>query len=137
MEFGFQYTQVQDFLSELALLTSVSAEDLPSAEERETVKLSTIHQAKGLEWPVVFIISLTEGNFPNPRNINRQEDEEEERRLFYVAVTRAKDHLYLCSPRWRIERNAPVSMLKPSRFLREIPEQCFQRFAMSDNTYDF
>jgi DNA helicase-2/ATP-dependent DNA helicase PcrA len=129
MEFGSQYPRLPDFLAELALLTSVSPEDAAAEEDQETVKLSTIHQAKGLEWPIVFVISLAEGSFPNPRNIDRQEDEEEERRLFYVAVTRAKDHLYLCSPMTAGVHHAAV---KPSRFIRELPDQCFTRLSMQE-----
>jgi DNA helicase-2/ATP-dependent DNA helicase PcrA len=129
MEFGSQYTRLQDFLAELALLTSVSPEDAAAEEDQETIKLSTIHQAKGLEWPIVFVISLAEGSFPNPRNIDRQEDEEEERRLFYVAVTRAKDHLYLCSP---LTTGGHQAAVKPSRFIRELPDQCFTRLSLQD-----
>ena len=135
MDFAYHYERLQDFLAELALLTSVSEETAPADEDRETVKLSTIHQAKGLEWPVVFIISLAEGNFPNPKNIDSQDDEEEERRLFYVAVTRAKDYLFLCSP-LHSDHHGAVTMMKPSRFVREIPEQCFNRhYFPGDNSY--
>jgi DNA helicase-2/ATP-dependent DNA helicase PcrA len=135
MDFAYHYERLQDFLAELALLTSVSEETAPADEDRETVKLSTIHQAKGLEWPVVFIISLAEGNFPNPKNIDSQDDEEEERRLFYVAVTRAKDYLFLCSP-LHSDHHGAVTMMKPSRFVREIPEQCFNRhYFPGDSSY--
>ena len=135
MDFAYHYERLQDFLAELALLTSVSEETAPADEDRETIKLSTIHQAKGLEWPVVFIISLAEGNFPNPKNIDSQDDEEEERRLFYVAVTRAKDYLFLCSP-LHSDHHGAVTMMKPSRFVREIPEQCFNRhYFPGDSSY--
>jgi DNA helicase-2/ATP-dependent DNA helicase PcrA len=135
MDFAYHYERLQDFLAELALLTSVSEETAPADEDRETVKLSTIHQAKGLEWPVVFIISLAEGNFPNPKNIDSQDDEEEERRLFYVAVTRAKDYLFLCSP-LHSDHHGALTMMKPSRFVREIPEQCFNRhYFPGDSNY--
>jgi len=135
MDFAYHYDRLEDFLAELALLTSVTAENVPAEEDRETVKLSTIHQAKGLEWPVVFIISLTEGSFPNPKNIDSQDDEEEERRLFYVAVTRARDYLFLCSP-LHSDHHGAVTMMKPSRFVREIPEQCFERhYFPGDSSY--
>jgi len=136
MEFACQYERLQDLLSELALLTSLSADDIRAAEETETVKLSTIHQAKGLEWPIVFILSLHEGGFPNPRNIYRKEDEEEERRLFYVAITRAKDHLYLCSPQWARGHDGSGITLKPSRFIREIPPQFFKRVYLTGGADD-
>ncbi len=135
MDFAYHYDRLEDFLAELALLTSVTAENVPAEEDRETVKLSTIHQAKGLEWPIVFIISLAEGSFPNPKNIDSQDDEEEERRLFYVAVTRAKDYLFLCSP-LHSDHHGAVTMMKPSRFVREIPEQCFERqYFPGDSSY--
>lgn len=134
MEFGSHYNGLADFLAELALLTSVEAEDVAADKGRETVKLTTIHQAKGLEWPVVFVISLAEGSFPNPRTIYRQEDEEEERRLFYVAVTRAKDQLYLCSPLTLGEHGPPV---KPSRFIRELPQHCFAKLPAPGVVYDY
>ncbi|MCX5904188.1 MAG: ATP-dependent helicase, partial [Proteobacteria bacterium] len=135
MDFAYHYDRLEDFLAELALLTSVTAENVPAEEDRETVKLSTIHQAKGLEWPVVFIISLAEGSFPNPKNIDSQDDEEEERRLFYVAVTRARDYLFLCSP-LHSDHHGAVTMMKPSRFVREIPEQCFERqYFPGDSSY--
>ena len=135
MDFAYHYDRLEDFLAELALLTSVTAENVPAEEDRETVKLSTIHQAKGLEWPVVFIISLAEGSFPNPKNIDSQDDEEEERRLFYVAVTRARDYLFLCTP-LHSDHHGAVTMMKPSRFVREIPEQCFERqYFPGDSSY--
>ena len=135
MDFAYHYDRLEDFLAELALLTSVTTENVPAEEDRETVKLSTIHQAKGLEWPVVFIISLAEGSFPNPKNIDSQDDEEEERRLFYVAVTRARDYLFLCTP-LHSDHHGAVTMMKPSRFVREIPEQCFERqYFPGDSSY--
>jgi len=63
--------------------------------EQEFVTLSTVHQAKGLEWPIVFIPWLADGRFPTDFALNTGQDEEEERRVFHVAVTRAKDEVYL------------------------------------------
>src|SRR6185436_15468015 len=79
----------------------------------EAVTLSTVHQAKGLQWPSVFVLSLVEGRFPLPAR--DPEDLDEERRLFYVAVTRAAGELYLCRPR----RDGPTP-LTPSRYLLEL-----------------
>lgn len=123
--FAWQYGSVLDFLSELALLTSSESEQVQQEAEVEKVKLSTIHQAKGLEWSVVFILWLVEGRFPNPNNFESPDDEEEERRLFYVAVTRAKDQLFLCTPECSRENNGYMTFFKPSRFLSELPESCY------------
>jgi DNA helicase-2/ATP-dependent DNA helicase PcrA len=125
IEFSWQYESLGDFLTELALMTSNAPEEIQDEHSREKIKLSTIHQAKGLEWSVVFILWLSEGRFPNPNNLETLEDEEEERRLFYVSVTRAKDQLYLCAPVCLRDGNGYTTVLKPSRFLREIPEDCY------------
>ncbi len=126
LSFALQYDSLGDFLSELALMTSTETEEVQAeGAAQETVKLTTIHQAKGLEWSIVFVICLVEGRFPNPNNFTSLEDEEEERRLFYVAVTRGKDRLYLCSPRRQKESTGYMSVLKPSRFLRELPDFCY------------
>ena len=126
IEFAWQYDTLTDFLSELALLTSNVPDEIGSDMPRETIKLSTIHQAKGLEWSVVFIIWLVEGRFPNAGNFDSLEDEEEERRLFYVAATRAKDALYLCAPCCHRDNNGYTAAMKPSRFLRELPEGSYE-----------
>jgi DNA helicase-2/ATP-dependent DNA helicase PcrA len=86
------------------------------------MRLSTIHQAKGLEFDVVFVIMLCDGMFPSKRSKESQEGEEEERRLFYVAITRAKNELYLTYPRMRGGFGASGGEMyqSPSRFLREI-----------------
>jgi DNA helicase-2/ATP-dependent DNA helicase PcrA len=136
ISFSVQYEGLGDFLSELALMTSTEAENAQSGSPLETVKLTTIHQAKGLEWSAVFLICLVEGRFPNPNNFSSLEDEEEERRLFYVAVTRGKDRLYLLSPRRQKETTGYVSALKPSRFLRELPDFCYRQIDGGDY-YDY
>ena len=97
--FAFQFNSTEDFLTQLALLTNVEAEDDQAAkDDAEKIKLSTIHQAKGLEFDVVFTIMLCDGLFPSARSMESGEGEEEERRLFYVAITRARNELYLCYP---------------------------------------
>src|SRR5207253_653021 len=97
--FAHQFPNTEEFLTQLSLLTNLEAEDEPVASrDDERVKLSTIHQAKGLEFDVVFIIMLCDGLFPSARSLDSPEDEEEERRLFYVAITRARNELYLSYP---------------------------------------
>ncbi|MGA2180270.1 MAG: UvrD-helicase domain-containing protein [Verrucomicrobiota bacterium] len=122
--FAYQFGSVEDFLTQLALLTNVEAEDGDAANrDAEQIRLSTIHQAKGLEFDVVFVIMLCDGLFPSARSMESPEGEEEERRLFYVAITRAKNELYLSYPLMRatFSKTGGDSMQRPSRFLSEIP----------------
>ena len=122
--FAYQFNSTEDFLTQLALLTNVEAEDDQAAKnDAEKIKLSTIHQAKGLEFDVVFTIMLCDGLFPSARSMESAEGEEEERRLFYVAITRAKNELYLCYPliRASFSKSGGDGMQQPSRFLSEIP----------------
>ena len=90
------------------------------------MKMMTIHAAKGLEFPVVFIGGLEETLFPNAMSINTREELEEERRLFYVAVTRAKHRLYLSYSNARY-RFGQLQQNDPSRFLEEIPDECVDK----------
>ncbi len=122
--FAYQFASVEDFLTQLALLTNVEAEDNQAAkDDTEKIRLSTIHQAKGLEFDVVFVIMLCDGLFPSGRSMETDEGEEEERRLFYVAITRAKNELYLSYPLMRAGYGSTGmdAMQEPSRFLSEIP----------------
>lgn len=121
--FAQQFDSLEGFLTQMALLTNLEAEDQPAANrDDESLRLSTVHQAKGLEFNVVFVIMLCDGLFPSHRSVESQEGEEEERRLLYVAVTRARDELYLSYPLMRLGfGSSGDSFLQPSRFLREIP----------------
>ena len=123
--FARQFETTEEFLAQLALLTNVEVEeDRPAKKDQEQLRLSTIHQAKGLEFQVVFVIMLCDGLFPSARSLNSLEGEEEERRLFYVAVTRAKNELYLSYPLIRMtSRGDGAAMQAVSRFLREIPSE--------------
>ncbi len=122
LQIGKSAGGVQGFLQEVALLTNVDHEyDKMAREHADMLHLSTVHQAKGLEWPVVFVIWASEGMFPSSRSIGESEDDAEERRLFYVAVTRAKDELVLCAPEMRRTRDGGVYYCKPSRFIKELP----------------
>ena len=124
--FAQQFETVDEFLSQMALLTNVEAEDdkKPADRDEERFRLSSIHQAKGLEFDVVFVVMLCDGLFPSERSLDTTEGEEEERRLFYVAVTRARNELYLSYPLIRAGYgNSGATMQQPSRFLQEIPKE--------------
>jgi DNA helicase-2/ATP-dependent DNA helicase PcrA len=121
--FSRQFESVEEFLTQLALQTSVEAEESAAGErDDEQIRLSTIHQAKGLEFDVVFIIMLCDGLFPSARSLDNLESEEEERRLFYVAITRARDELHLSFPMIRAIGAGSETMQRPSRFLDELPK---------------
>jgi DNA helicase-2/ATP-dependent DNA helicase PcrA len=107
-----EHTSLSEFLQEVALLTSVDQKE----DERDQVQLLTIHAAKGLEWPIVFVLGLEEGTLPHERSLPTLDGIEEERRLCYVAMTRAAEQLHLS---WAVGRNRG-QQLKPSRFLSEI-----------------
>ena len=127
--FARQFETVEDFLTQLALLTNVEAEDDQAANrDDEQLKLSTIHQAKGLEFDVVFVIMLCDGLFPSARSLDSAEGEEEERRLMYVAITRARNELYLSYPLIRATGNTGDMMQQPSRFLSEIPGELIEEW---------
>lgn len=93
-----RYRKLRSFLDDLVLEPPTSSADMGTVKKDKTLTLSTVHSAKGLEWPVVFIIWLMEGRFPPSRAYNDPAALEEERRLMYVAATRAKDELILCYP---------------------------------------
>jgi DNA helicase-2/ATP-dependent DNA helicase PcrA len=118
---------VAAFLQEVALLTNIDREyEKMEANHEPTLHLSTVHQAKGLEWRIVFLIWVSEGMFPSSRSMEETGSDEEERRLFYVAVTRAKDELILCSPGMRKMRDGGMFFCKPSPFIKEIPRECIR-----------
>ncbi len=118
--FSAKFPRMEDFLNELALLTNMNKEEHEEHQQEDKVILSTIHQAKGLEWAYVFLIWCADGMIPLQRALKEPGGEEEERRLFYVAVTRAKDQLYLSTPLIDYTRSSGALTLSPSRFIREI-----------------
>jgi DNA helicase-2/ATP-dependent DNA helicase PcrA len=122
--FARQFKDADEFLSQLALISNVDAEAAPNqTADREAVNLSTVHQAKGLEFHTVFVIWLTDGMFPSSRSLDTGDALEEERRLFYVAITRARDELYLTYPHMRLSGGFGDVFQRPSRFLKEIPNE--------------
>jgi DNA helicase-2/ATP-dependent DNA helicase PcrA len=131
--FAARYDSLQTLLADAALGEGFKGEvgRDHSEEDEDRLVLSTIHQAKGLEWKTVFVMGLTDGHFPNQRTLARPHEIEEERRLFYVAVTRAKDELFLTYP--EISSLAGGMLLgRPSLFVRELPRRVYQRVAVDD-----
>jgi len=126
--FARQYESPGDFLDQLALLSNLDNEAASSSDDNEMLTLSSVHQAKGLEWKVVFVIWMTDGMFPSSRSLESEEAIEEERRLFYVAVTRAKDELYLTYPHLRLNAGYGEMLQRPSRFLAEVPKALLEEW---------
>jgi len=121
-DYADAFEGLEAFLTELALVSSFGAEDVVGAdEEDERVTLSSVHQAKGLEWGRVFVAWLCDGRFPVGMALKEPGGEEEERRLFYVAVTRAQEELYLTYPMVHRARDHSQILLERSRFLVELP----------------
>ncbi len=121
--FASRYEDMQDLLAQIMLLNSETS-DRSANPDADALRLTTVHQAKGLEYSAVFLIGLADGSFPLRRAIESG-DVEEERRLFYVAVTRARDELYLCFPKVNT-KGGPVMMQSPSRFLQELSPDLYQ-----------
>ncbi len=116
---------LDDFLTQVALLSEADRDEV--SESSDCVTLSTIHQAKGLEWKAVFIIFLGEGMFPHYRTIQSGDSREmeEENRLFYVAVTRAQDLLFLSYPRYN-GHSVDSHFSPPSQFLTSLPPELYE-----------
>jgi DNA helicase-2/ATP-dependent DNA helicase PcrA len=128
-----QYQKAAEFLDQLALVTSLETEgELGTrTEDDEMVNLSSVHQAKGLEWRVVFVIWMADGMFPSSRSLESDAAIEEERRLFYVAVTRARDELYLTYPLMKLNAGYGEMFQRPSRFLGEVPAGLLEEWSVS------
>ncbi|MFK7739240.1 MAG: ATP-dependent helicase [Planctomycetota bacterium] len=118
------------YLQHVALLTSADRDG-----EGPNVRMMTVHAAKGLEFDHVFVAGLEEGTFPSMRTADDPEGLEEERRLMYVALTRARKTLMLSSVRDRMV-NGSMETMRPSRFLRELPQDLLENFAPSWRRYD-
>jgi DNA helicase-2/ATP-dependent DNA helicase PcrA len=170
-QYALKYADVEEFLSDLLMANPIAGEDVAVlGPEDEKIVLSSVHQAKGLEWRIVFLIWLADGRFPSARALRvpggviraRSDDprlmlagevsaeasietattetpkeveliipgEEEERRLFYVAVTRAKQELYLIFPVLARDRYQMDVLMEPSRFVRELPEATYEKWVI-------
>lgn len=120
-----------EFLQQVALVSDLDSMDSIA----NNVTLMTLHAAKGLEFPVVFLAGMDEGIFPHQRSLSNNKEMEEERRLMYVGVTRAEEKLYLTSAKRR-QTWGEFKYYMPSRFLEEIPPQLINRATFSGSTHD-
>ena len=129
-KFALKYDSLEIFLNDLTLQGVTDTETEEAEDFDGKVILSTVHQAKGLEWEAVFIIGLNDNKFPSIKSL-KNGGEEEERRLFYVGATRAKKILYLCytvtSDDWSM-----IGFIRPSRFIKELPKDCFEEIIVEE-----
>ncbi len=127
INFSNEYSNLPEFLNDMTLRESFKGETVLGAEEEEEhLVLSTIHQAKGLEWDTVMVIGLCEGQFPHPKAMQENNEMEEERRLFYVAVTRARQYLYMLHPLTRYDYQMGSVIARRSRFLEELNREDYE-----------
>ena len=133
--YSARYASTEEFLGELALLSTerygapqaLTGEDVvQGGDEDELLTLSSVHQAKGLEWRALFIIWAADGKFPSPRSLRDAEGEEEERRLWYVALTRARDQLHITYPLIVTDYNRQTVVQRPSRFVTEVAADYYE-----------
>lgn len=137
-QYGEEFREIDEFLSQLSLMTGMDMDETPGVErDQEAVCLTSVHQAKGLEWRVAFVVWLADGMFPNARVLESDplgEGLEEERRLFYVAITRAKDELYLTYPRfWQTHDGRAIQ--KKSRFLDDFPPELVEAWNVGSRPF--
>jgi len=139
--FARPYNKLSELLSELILLGELYGQEAAKgaqSRDMERVILSSVHQAKGLEWQVVFIIRMCDGEFPSNMALREQDGEDEERRIFYVAATRAKDELYITHPLIDMGgRGNSGMLLAPSRFLKEINFRLYEQGEVEEANYFF
>jgi len=126
-----QFTDLEDFLENVALIESSNK---ANPDQFQSVTLMTVHASKGLEFPVIFVIGMEEGLFPHANSIMEKEEMEEERRLCYVALTRAKQMVYLTRANNRMYFGSRQANL-PSRFLTEIPQELMENIGYYTEPY--
>lgn len=131
-QIAIRYSSLDDFITELSIEPAIaSVEDIVGeSNENEFITLSTIHSAKGLEWKNVFIIWALDGKFPTTKSANKLDSLEEERRLFYVATTRAKDNLYITYPTNIFDSESGFVLSKHSRFIDDADDTTYDTYTL-------
>lgn len=132
--FAGKYKELSKFLAEVSLQEQFGVAQSAAETETERLVLSTVHQAKGLEWRAVFILHLSDQAWPNPRALTEPRGIEEERRLFYVAVTRAKEYLFLTYSLASGFRSMSMQLQQPSPFLKEIPDKLLEAYRLENGS---
>ncbi len=130
-----RYNSLEHLVHEISLdpPVAIASELLEEGGETEHLTLSTIHSAKGLEWDSIFLITALEGRFPSSKAEGSLEQLEEERRLMYVALTRAKNRLYVSYPTNIFDRESGQVLAYPSRFIDGISEEILERFVLAED----
>lgn len=132
--FAEGYQELAEFLSDIALYDdAVTTQERKLSTQEDRVILSTIHQAKGLEWDTVCVMHLTDQSFPSKRAMEEEEGIEEERRLFYVAVTRARRQLFLTYP--MTVGYDTLSFCQPSMFVEEVSPKLFEKRELTESRF--
>ena len=127
------YSTIRQFMLDFSSFEEFKGETLISAAQQEDVLvLSTIHQAKGLEWETVFIIGCSDYDFPHPKSLGSKEALEEERRLFYVATTRSKSGLYVTYPQLKHTFKSGIIITRPSMFIYELPKDAYEEIIVEE-----
>lgn len=128
------YPTIKRFLIEFNAYEEFKGETLlnSSGEQQEVVVLSTIHQAKGLEWDTVFLIAFSDYDFPHAKALNSSNALEEERRLFYVTITRAKSLLYISYPETKYTFKNGLVVCRPSMFYFQIPTDAYEEISVDE-----
>ena len=123
------FSTIRRFILDLSSYENFKGETVLSHQDKDQILiLSTIHQAKGLEWEAVFIIGFSDYEFPHPKALNSTQQLEEERRLFYVATTRAKSIFYITYPQNKYTFKNGLIISRPSMFLDELPKESYQEW---------
>jgi DNA helicase II / ATP-dependent DNA helicase PcrA len=125
-----RYDDLQDFLADMVLeppVNSIEGQLVESNQHTQRLTLSTVHSAKGLEWHTVFVIWALDGRFPSYHSLDRPEALEEERRLMYVAATRARESLHITYPAQVYDRVTQSYLYRPSRFLEHIGDELIDK----------
>lgn len=137
VNFAHSYKGLKEFLADVTLREGFRGETFTGADAQDALEaplvLSTIHQAKGLEWKAVFVMGLSEGQFPHAKSLASEEQLEEERRLFYVACTRAKDSLFLTHPMMRYDAQAGMVINRPSIFALELGHSLYEEVEVEES----